>query len=78
MPIVDTHVARALLQVAQSVQLLGARAVLTGIRPEVAQAPVGLGGELRELVTYSTLQTGIAYALHRLGKQSLATVVKHQ
>lgn len=73
-PIVDTHVAQALLQVAQSVQLLGARAVLTGIRPEVAQALVGLGVELRELVTYSTLQTGIAYALHRLGQQSLATV----
>jgi rsbT co-antagonist protein RsbR len=62
-PIVDTQVANALLQAAQAVKLLGAQSVLTGIRPEVAQTLVGLGVNLQQMVTRSTLQSGIAYAL---------------
>jgi rsbT co-antagonist protein RsbR len=62
-PIVDTQVANALIRAAQSVKLLGAQVVLTGIRPEVAQTLVGLGADLSGLVTRSSLQTGIAYAL---------------
>jgi rsbT co-antagonist protein RsbR len=62
-PIVDTQVANALIRAAQSVKLLGAQVVLTGIRPEVAQTLVGLGADLSGLVTRSSLQTGIAYAM---------------
>jgi rsbT co-antagonist protein RsbR len=62
-PIVDTQVANALIRAAQSVKLLGAQVVLTGIRPEVAQTLVGLGADLGGLVTRSSLQTGIAYAM---------------
>jgi rsbT co-antagonist protein RsbR len=62
-PIVDTQVANALVQAAQAVKLLGAQVVLSGIRPEVAQTLVGLGTELRSIVTRSTLQSGIAYAV---------------
>lgn len=58
-PIVDIEVAQGLLRAAQAAQLLGARVVLTGIRPEVAQTLVGLGVDLRGIVTYSTLQNGI-------------------
>jgi anti-anti-sigma factor len=61
--IVDTLVANVLLQAAQSVQLLGAKLVLTGIRPEVAQTLVGLGIDLGGIVTYGTLQTAIAAVL---------------
>jgi len=61
-PVVDTQVANALLQAAQSVRLLGARVVLTGIRPEVAQTLVGLGADLGTITTRSSLQNGIAYA----------------
>lgn len=60
--VVDTQVANTLLQAAQAVKLLGARVVLTGIRPEVAQTLVGLGVDLRAIVTRSTLQDGISYA----------------
>lgn len=63
--VVDTQVANALLQAAQAVKLLGARVMLTGIRPEVAQTLVGLGADLRSVVTYSTLQSGLAVALRR-------------
>ncbi len=63
--IVDTQVANALLGAAQAVKLLGADVVLTGIRPEVAQTLVGLGVDLTGIVTCSTLENGIAYALQR-------------
>ncbi|MEO7911837.1 MAG: PAS domain-containing protein [Roseiflexaceae bacterium] len=61
-PIVDTQVAGALIRAAQAAQLLGAQVVITGIRPEVAQTLVGLGTELRGIVTRSDLQSGIAFA----------------
>ena len=64
-PVVDTQVANALLQAAQSVRLLGAQVLLTGIRPEVAQTLVGLGIDLGGLVTRATLQDGITYAMKR-------------
>lgn len=57
--IVDTQVANALLQAAQAVHLLGARVVLTGIRPEVAQTLVGLGVDLSAIITRATLHDGI-------------------
>jgi rsbT co-antagonist protein RsbR len=63
-PVVDTHVASALIRAAQAAQLLGARVVLTGIRPEVAQTLVGMGTELHGVVTRSDLQSGIAFATH--------------
>lgn len=63
--IVDTHVANSLVQAARAVQLLGAQVVLTGIRPEVAQTLVGLGVDLGQLVTWSTMQMGIAQAIRR-------------
>ncbi|MBV9788303.1 MAG: STAS domain-containing protein, partial [Chloroflexi bacterium] len=61
--VVDTQVANILVQAAQAVQLLGAHAVLTGIRPEIAQTLVGLGVNLGMLETRSDLQSGIAYAV---------------
>jgi len=64
-PVVDSQVADTILQAAQAVQLLGARVVLTGIRPEVAQTLVNLGASLNNIVTRSDLQSGIAYALNK-------------
>lgn len=63
--LVDTQVAHVLLQAARAVQLLGARVVLTGLRPEVAQTLVSLGVDLSGIVTRGTLQSGIAYGLGR-------------
>ncbi|NTW03030.1 MAG: PAS domain S-box protein [Oscillochloris sp.] len=62
-PLVDTHIANTLIHAAQAVRLLGAQVMLTGIRPEVAQTLVGLGIDLRGIVTHSTLQNGIAAVL---------------
>jgi light-regulated signal transduction histidine kinase (bacteriophytochrome) len=64
---VDTQVANALVQAAQAVQLLGAQVILTGIRPEIAQTLIGLGVELRGIITQANLQMGIAYAMQTGG-----------
>lgn len=63
--IVDTHVANTLVRVGQAIKLLGARMVLTGIRPEVAQTIVNLGIDLSDITTRATLQSGIEEALRR-------------
>jgi rsbT co-antagonist protein RsbR len=61
-PAVDHEVALGILGVAQAVRLMGARVVLVGIRPEVAQAIVSLGVDLAGLQTAATFQDGIAVA----------------
>ncbi len=62
-PIVDASVARGLFQTIEAVRLLGAQIIIVGVRPEVAQALVGLGVEFNGVVTQSTLQSGISFAL---------------
>jgi len=62
---VDAAVAVALLRAARAVRLLGAEVVLTGIRAEVAQALIGLGVDLGNIVARCTLQSGIAFAMRR-------------
>ncbi|ABX03102.1 GAF domain-containing protein [Herpetosiphon sp.] len=64
-PVLDTYVASLLVQTSQAIQLLGARMVLTGLRPEIAQTIVSVGLDLRSVVTYSTLQQGIEYTFRR-------------
>jgi rsbT co-antagonist protein RsbR len=64
-PVVDADVAAALVHAAHAVRLLGARALLTGVRPEVATTLVDLGVDLRGLVTLGTLQSGLAWARER-------------
>jgi rsbT co-antagonist protein RsbR len=64
-PIIDTLVAKGILQILQMARLLGCQLVLVGIRPEVAQALVGLGIELQGVATASTLQGGVVYTLRQ-------------
>jgi len=68
--IVDTQVANMLITAARAAQLLGAKVVLTGIRPEVANTLVGLGAELSDIVTRGTLQSGIQYAMGSAGSDA--------
>ena len=64
--VVDTHVANALIQLAQSARLLGTEVILTGIRAGVARSLVGLGVELGGITTRRSLQGGIARAFELL------------
>lgn len=64
---VDTATADHLLRVMRAVRLLGARCVITGIQPAVAQIIVGLGLELQGVVTLRSLREGLRFCLRRLG-----------
>jgi rsbT co-antagonist protein RsbR len=63
--VVDTQVAAALIRSAQAARMLGARMVLTGISPEIAQTLVHIGADMREMITKPTLQQGIAHVLEQ-------------
>jgi rsbT co-antagonist protein RsbR len=70
-PAVDHEVALGILRVAQAARLMGARVVLAGIRPEVAQAIISLGVDLSGLSTTATFQDGIAMAASSAGSHSM-------
>jgi rsbT co-antagonist protein RsbR len=64
----DTQAAEALIRAARAAQLLGAKVVLTGLSPLVAQTLVSLGVDFTGIPTLRSLQVGIAHALGpRLG-----------
>jgi anti-anti-sigma factor len=63
LPVIDTLAARTLLDAAVAVQLLGARLILVGIAPAVAQTIVGLGIDLRNLRIERDLQSAVERVL---------------
>ena len=65
----DTQVTNHLIRTIQSSRLLGTQCVVTGIRPEVAQAIVRLEMDMGDLVTMRDLQEGLRYALKLRGQQ---------
>lgn len=62
-PIVDTMVAHHIIQAAEAVRLIGAKCILVGIRPEIAQTIITLGIDLSDFLTKSTLKKGMQTAL---------------
>lgn len=65
--VIDTGVAHHLIQVTHAAQLLGARCLWVGIRPEVAQTLVTLGVDLSQIRTLADLQSGVGVALAQRG-----------
>jgi rsbT co-antagonist protein RsbR len=63
--IIDTQTASHFLQIAKAVELLGARCLLTGLRPAVAQTLVELNVDLREVRTLRNLKHGLRYCIDR-------------
>jgi rsbT co-antagonist protein RsbR len=59
----DGDVANAIISAARAARLLGARVVLTGISPAVAQTLVTLGADLSDITILATLASGIAFAI---------------
>jgi len=62
----DARVAETLVRTASALRLLGAQSILTGVRADIARSLMESGTELAGIVTKSSLQAGIAFAL---GKQ---------
>ncbi|AUX40967.1 hypothetical protein SOCE26_023690 [Sorangium cellulosum] len=65
--VIDSEVASTLMSTAAALRLLGAKAVITGIRAELAQTLIDLGIDLGAVVTRGTLKSGISYALKQAG-----------
>ena len=67
--VLDTLVSTHIIKTANAIRLLGAEAVLTGIRPEVAQTVVHLGVDLSSLIPRATMADGLDYAFRKIGLQ---------
>lgn len=59
---VDSQVAHHLIQMTRAVRLMGANAILTGIRPDIARALTSLNIELTDVTTRATLSDGLKEA----------------
>jgi anti-anti-sigma regulatory factor len=64
-PIVDAHVANSLMQTAQAATLLGARVLLAGMKPEIAQHIVSLGLNLGQIETHGSLAAALQHLLRK-------------
>jgi len=63
--LIDTSTADRFLKLARSVQLLGARCLVTGIQPAVAQTLVELGVEFAALETHRNLKSALEASIRR-------------
>lgn len=63
--VVDARTAGYLIDLVRSIRLLGAEAIITGIRPSVAQIFVSLGSDLRSIPTRSNLRSGLEYCMQK-------------
>jgi len=70
--IIDSSVARTLSRTAKMAALLGARTVLTGLRPSVVAALVDRDIDFNGLLTAATLDAGIRELKSEGGAQSIS------
>ncbi|GAF11781.1 LOW QUALITY PROTEIN: RsbR, positive regulator of sigma-B [Bacillus sp. JCM 19046] len=68
-PVVDTMVAHHIIEASEAVRLVGAKCILVGIQPEIAQTIVNLGIDLTRFPTKSTLRKGVVTALEMTEKK---------
>jgi PAS domain S-box-containing protein len=65
-PAVDTQTAQHLIEAITAAKLLGTKVILTGVRPAIAQTLVHLGIDLSDVITRSSLSSGLKVALEML------------
>jgi rsbT co-antagonist protein RsbR len=66
-PVVDTAVARHLLETVSAARLLGADVLIVGLSSRTAMTLVQLGIDLTHVTTRATLAKGLEFAFRRLG-----------
>lgn len=64
----DTLVANHLIKTVTAARLMGARCILTGVSPAIAQTMVQLGIDLTQITTRAQMSDGIKLALEMLGR----------
>jgi PAS domain S-box-containing protein len=70
-PAIDTDVAQHLLKTVEAARLMGSTSILSGVRPETAQAIVHLGIELGKLRSRSNLKDALQLAITLVGTAGL-------
>lgn len=75
---IDSQVSHHLIQMIRAVGLMGAKAILTGIRPEIARAITSLNIDLSLVSTRATLSEGLKEAFSLLGITVLAADVQRR
>jgi len=70
---IDSQVSHHLIQMIRAVGLMGATAILTGIRPEIARAITSLNIDLSMVATRATLSEGLKEAFRLLGITTIST-----
>ncbi|MBD1550935.1 STAS domain-containing protein [Pseudomonas typographi] len=71
-PTVDTMVAQHLLKTITAAKLMGAKCIISGIRPQIAATIVHLGVELGDVVTKASLADAFQLALRELNVRLVA------
>jgi rsbT co-antagonist protein RsbR len=66
-PIVDTAVAKHLLETVAAARLLGGEALIVGLTTRIAMTLVQLGVDLSGVTTRTTMAKGLSLAFRRLG-----------
>jgi rsbT co-antagonist protein RsbR len=65
-------VAHHIIQASEAVRLVGAKCLIVGIRPEIAQTIVNLGINLNQVITKSSLQKGVEAALEMTNRKIIS------
>jgi rsbT co-antagonist protein RsbR len=65
----DTLVANHLIKTVTAARLMGARCILTGVSPAIAQTMVQLGIDLSQITTRAQMADGIELALEMIGRK---------
>jgi len=68
---IDSQVSHHLIQMIRAIGLMGAEAILTGIRPEIARALTNLNIDLGDVITRSSLSEGLKEAFRRLNIEAV-------
>jgi rsbT co-antagonist protein RsbR len=66
---VDPKTAAFLIDLVRAIRLLGAEAIVTGIRPSVAQAVIALGVDLGSIVTLANLRAALRRCIAQMNRE---------
>jgi rsbT co-antagonist protein RsbR len=75
-PTVDTMVAQHLLKTVTAAKLMGAKCIISGIRPQIAATIVHLGVELGDVVTKASLADAFQMALKDLNVRLVSATAR--
>ncbi|TWI58664.1 rsbT co-antagonist protein RsbR [Pseudomonas duriflava] len=75
-PTVDTMVAQHLLKTVTAAKLMGAKCIISGIRPQIAATIVHLGVELGDVITKASLADAFQMALKELNVRLVTSATR--